>query len=70
LVRESQLPPRERIRARYRKLLKKNPRWRSGRTARENLPEELASVYERARYSQHPITEEEAEQFRQNAKKL
>ena len=70
LVRESQLPPRERIRARYRKLLKKNPRWGSGRTARENLPEELASVYERARYSQHPITEEEAEQFRQNAKTL
>ena len=69
-VRESQLPPRERIRFRYRKLMKKHPKWTSGQTARENLPEELASVYERARYSQHPITEEQAEQFRQNAKKL
>ena len=69
-VRESRLPPRQRIRARYRKLLKKHPQWTSGHTARENLPEELASVYERARYSDHPITEEEAEKFRQDAKKL
>lgn len=69
-VRESQLPPRQRVRARYRKLMKKHPQWTSGNTARENLPESLASVYERARYSDHPISEEEAEQFRQSAKKL
>lgn len=56
--------PEERVRYRYKLLLWKHPEWNRGATAREKLPEEAASIYERARYSPHPVTEEEAEAFR------
>ena len=60
----------EKIRHRYRQLQKKNPQWQSASTARENLPESSAGIYERARYSPHPITEEDAERFKEETKKL
>ena len=62
--------PEEQIRYRYRLLLWKHPEWSKGTTAREKLPQEAAEIYERARYSQHPVTEEEAEAFQamQNSK--
>lgn len=60
---ERSLPPGERIRYRYRRILGKHPEWEPGSTAREKLPEELARVYERARYSGEPMTEEEAAAF-------
>ena len=37
---------------------------------RENLPESLAGVYERARYSDHPVTEEEAARFKAESKNI
>jgi len=43
-----------------------HPEWSDGSTARENLPEEAAAVYERARYSEHPVSPEEAARFHQN----
>lgn len=65
---DSSMTPKEQIRYRYRKLSQKHPEWQAHNTARENLPEDPASLYERARYSEHPITPEEAEQFKNKTK--
>ena len=62
-VDERSLEPGKRIRYRYLRLLLKHKDWHAGKTARENLPDNAASLYERARYSDHPITEEDAQQF-------
>lgn len=56
--------PGERIRALYARLLRRKPQWASSSTARENLPDETASLYERARYSDHEITQTDEERFR------
>ena len=64
------LPPGERIRYRYRRILSKHPDWVPGTTARESLPEELACVYEKARYSGFEMTEEEAAAFTGGTSKL
>lgn len=71
--RERILPPRnmspnEKIRYRYRRLLRKHPEWKQYHTARDTLPEEAAKLYERARYSAHTITTEEAECFQSKTK--
>jgi len=62
---ERNLPPDQRIRGRFRHLLKKHPEWDSGATARETISEKAASIYERVRYSHHPVTEEDARIFRE-----
>lgn len=62
------MTPAERIRYRYRRLLGKHPEWKAHNTARENLDEEAAKLYERARYSDHPITESDADQFQNETK--
>ena len=49
--------------AAYARLLRKKPQWTSSSTARENLPENAAALYERARYSEHPISSEDADSF-------
>lgn len=67
---ERTLPPGERIRYRYRRILSKHPDWVPGTTARESLPEELARVYEKARYSGSEMTEEEAAAFTEGTSKL
>lgn len=59
----SALPPRERVRARYGQLRLKHPDWADSATARQTLPENKARIYERARYSDHEITEEDAQAF-------
>lgn len=58
------------VRYRYLLLRLKHKEWKAGSTARENLPEELACVYERARYSNYPVTEEEAARFKSETKKI
>lgn len=60
---ERSLPPEERIRYRYRRIVSKHPEWDPGATARETLSMDMARVYEKARYSGEPITEEEAAAF-------
>lgn len=60
---ESQLPPRERVRHRYLRLKDRHPEWRPGWTARETLPPGPAEIYERARYSDREVSEEDAEAF-------
>ena len=58
------------VRYRYLRLKLKHTDWKTGSTARENLPESLAGVYERARYSDHPVTEEEAARFKAESKNI
>lgn len=60
---ERKLPPKERIRYRYRCLLKKHPQWHGSSTARENLTDDAAALYEKARYSEKDITTLDAEHF-------
>ncbi len=55
--------PEEKVRYRYKLLLWKHPEWNRGTTAREKLPDAASEIYERARYSDHPVSEEEAEAF-------
>ena len=64
------LPPRQQIRNRYRRLLKKHPQWQPSRTAREQIPDNLAQLYERARYTDQPITEKDANVFSEGVKGL
>lgn len=59
---ERHMTPSQRVRYRYkRQRIKKD--WRGASTARENLPEEAAEIYERVRYGGAEVTPEEAEQF-------
>ena len=67
---ERGLPPEERIRYRYRRILSRHPEWEPGSTARENLPAELARVYEYARYSGMDVTEEQAAAFTGGTKNI
>lgn len=69
-LRQRSLPPRQQIRSRYRTVLQKHPEWAAGSTAREKLSDTAAPLYERARYSDHDITEEEAKKFREDTKKV
>lgn len=64
------LPPRERIRYRYRHLKRKHPEWYASVTAREAIPGDAAGLYERARYSDHEITEEDARAFEDGVRKV
>lgn len=68
--RQRSLPPRQQIRARYQTILEKHPEWAAGSTAREKLPATASPLYERARYSSHPVTEEDASKFREDTKKI
>ena len=67
---ERKLPPRERIRYRYQRLLKKHPQWHGSSTARENLADEAANLYEKARYSEKDLTAQDAEHFQSRTKNL
>lgn len=64
------LAPEGKIRFRYRRLLSKHPEWTPGSTARETLPQNAAALYERARYSAHPVSEEDAAAFTQGIKNV
>jgi hypothetical protein len=67
--RKQDLDPRQQVRDRYRWLLRKHRRWGADSTARENLPIAAAQLYERARYSDHPVSQEDASQFQNATKK-
>lgn len=55
--------PQGAVRRGYARLLRRNPGWSKSSTARENLNRHAASIYEKARYSTHTVTQEEANQF-------
>ena len=67
---DKSLPPEERVRTRYKWLRQKHSDWGRGTTARETLPQEAATLYERARYSGETLSEAEADSFRENTKKV
>ena len=69
-VNEQKMSAVERVRYRYKRLVGKHKEWQAGSTARENLPLESAVIYERARYSSHPVTEEEAARFKEKTKRI
>lgn len=69
-VNEEKLTPVERVRYRYRRLLRRHQEWQPGSTARENMPTDAAVIYERARYSGADITPQEAETFAHQAKTM
>lgn len=60
----------EKIRYRYRQLKKRNSHWSAGSTARENLPGDASPLYEEARYSENPISKEDAAAFTAKTKHL
>ena len=66
---KQEMDPRQQVRDRYRWLLRKHRRWGADSTARENLPVNAAQLYERARYSDHPVSQEDASQFQNATKK-
>lgn len=73
----SELSGRERARRLYRQFIHLHPKWR-GMTAREAIDSDdtrkestrkrFAELYERARYSDHPVTETEADAMREQLK--
>ena len=63
------MTPVQKIRYRYRQLSRKHPEWTVQSTARENLQERAAGLYELARYSNHPVQEADAESFKKETKK-
>ena len=70
LVNEQKLSPQQRVRHYYRRLTLKHTEWMRGNTARETLSAQAAEIYERARYSSHPISEEDAAAFKKNTRKI
>ena len=64
------LPPSEQVRRRYRYLKHDHTDWGPGATAREKLPVQAASIYEKARYSERKISSEDAKAFIDMAKDI
>lgn len=70
LANEQKMTAEQRIRHRYRRLAMHHKEWGLGSTARENLPDKAAELYERSRYSDHPISDEDALLFKKITKEL
>jgi len=69
-VDEKKLTPAQRIRYRYQKLMRRHRDWAPGATARETLPPQAAEIYERVRYSDHPVNEKDADDFAAKIKQV
>ena len=67
---DKSLPPAQRIRRRYARMRMHHAEWQDSRTARETLSTDAACLYERARYSEHPVTDEEAAEFAQRTRSV
>ncbi len=66
---EKGMNPNEKVRYRY-KRMKWRKAWHRASTARENLPEGAAALYERVRYGGQTLTEEEASRFREETRRI
>lgn len=62
------MTPVQRVRYQYKLVAKRHPHWGEQTTARENLTEEAAQIYEKARYSDHAVTAEDVERFNQQTR--
>lgn len=67
---ESRMTPAQRVRYRYLRLRNRHSDWLPAHTARETLPPEAACLYERARYGGQALSDAEAEQFREETRRL
>ena len=67
---DKSLPPAQRIRRRYARMRMHHAEWQDSHTARETLSGDAARLYERARYSKHPVTEEEAAEFARSTRSI
>ena len=67
---ERKMTPTERIRFRYKRLMKSHRYWAAGSTARENLPTAAAELYEQARYTEKPVSEQDAQAFIEEIKQV
>ena len=67
---DKSLPPAQRIRRRYARMRMHHAEWQDNHTARETLSGDAARLYERARYSKHPVTEEEAAEFARSTRSI
>ncbi len=67
---ESRMTPAQRVRYRYLRLRNRHSDWLPAHTARETLPPEAARLYERARYGGQSLSDAEAEQFRDETRRL
>lgn len=65
----SRLSPNQRIRYRYRQLMRKNPQWAKGSTPRENLSDAAASVYEAVRYGEQTANDADAQRFAEETRR-
>ena len=65
-----EMPPALQIRYYYRRLLRKHAKWSDASTARENLPRDAAAIYEKARYSNEPLSQSEVADFKEGIKKV
>lgn len=63
------LSPNQRIRYRYRQLMRQNPQWSKGNTPRENLSDAAASVYEAVRYGEETANDADAKRFAEETKR-
>ncbi len=64
------LTPSQKIRYQYGSLRGRHSQWQDSSTARENLPADLASIYEKTRYGEVEATEPEAQAFIKGTKGL
>lgn len=69
-VDEKKLTPAQRVRYRYLRLRIRHEEWSPASTARDTLPEEAAQMYERVRYGNQCLTEEEAQKFKARTRSL
>lgn len=66
---EKSADPVQRVRSRYRRLMRRRG-WVPSSTARETLPESAARLYEQARYSGQPLSAREADEFDAQTRKF
>ncbi len=66
---EKSADPVQRVRNRYRRLMRRRG-WAASSTARETLPESAARLYEQARYSGQPLSAGDADKFDEQTRKI
>ncbi len=66
---EKSADPVQRVRNRYRRLMRRRG-WAASSTARETLPKSAARLYEQARYSGQPLSAKDADKFEEQTRKV
>ena len=67
---ERKMSPEEQVRYRFQRLMTRHPEWSPGATAREKLKPFEAELYEKVRYSEMQVSQEDADHFRNAVKNI